>query len=130
MKTLKENTSEFLNEVKSVLDNADLDYESCMSAYTITSNNHKGCEKAVSYLETQKFSIKKISEALTEIWGEFIYNIQSKQVRGDDKFNLAAKMIASQLAFERISSYSWSSRYDKHTDKTWYIDETVTFTLN
>ena len=129
MKTLNENTSEFLNEVKLALDNASWDYDSSMSSYSISSNNHTGCEKAISYLETQKFSIKKISEALSEIWDDFVYNVQSQQIR-EDKAKFAAKMIASQLAFERIARYSWSSRYDKHTDNTWYIDETVTFILN
>lgn len=127
MKTLKENTINFINEVKSVLDNANWDFEACNP-----SGNYSDTEKACSYLETQKFSYNKVKDALNEVWSDIIDNIKSEQIR-EGKAKFAATMIANQLGYERISKFQasqWGYRIDGLNSKKWYINETVTFKIN
>ena len=117
MRTLKENTAEFLNEVKSILDSATWEF-----AYSAHAG--RDSQKACNYLDTQKFSISKIKEALTDVYEDLLDNLRTS--RGEawihdmgENAKYAADMIADRLAFNRINRFK----------KCWSINESLTFSI-
>ena len=123
MKTLKEITREFVVEVKKVLDKATWRWES--SGHF---KDESGVEKACIYLDRQRFSVKKVEEHLKDHWETIVELIRDDEVR-EDKPAFAAAIIANNVAFDRISPYTWTNRYESFSDK-WYIDESISFKIN
>jgi len=113
--------TELLNEVKEILDNATWDY-------TYNQNHDtSGAENAISYLDTQKFSIKKIKDAI-DCHG-FIEE-ESVDIDPDDKAKFIAELIASYIASDRICNFVLSYSEMRFSDsKKWYINDTVTFCI-
>lgn len=127
MKTSSKNTNKFLAEVKELLDNANWNFEACEP-----NSNYDDVEKALDYLNTQKFSIQKIREQLADVWEDYRYNVKNDDITSHDEcVELAAKMIADRLAFDRITPYIWQT-YKPGVDngKKWFINETVSFKIN
>ena len=99
-----------LEEVKILLDNATWNYEYCGKLGRDT-------EKALIYLETQKFSISKIEEFSHLIEGEDIEDAE-----------MAAIYLSDALAWDRISKYVWS-HHNKGANK-WSISDSTSFKIN
>lgn len=124
MTNLKINTLTFVNEVKAIVDAQNWGYEGWS-----TSDN--GAEKAVNFLDTQKFSLKKIKDALEENWDDILYELRNKKIKGEGKVKFVAGWIAGDLAFERIAKFQFSSvEKDGYKSSKWLIDENVTFNIN
>ena len=98
-----------LNEVKNILDNATWHYEYCGDLGSDT-------EKALYYLDSQKFSISKIEEFIHIIEGEDLAT--PKEV---------AISIADSIARDRIRKYIWSEK-NKGDDK-WAISDSTSFKI-
>lgn len=99
-----------LNKVKNILDNAIWNYEYCGDLGSDT-------EKALYYLDSQKFSISKIKE--------FIDLEKHAEYKTAQEIALS---IADSLAWDRISKYVWSNK-NKGTNK-WSISDTTLFKIN
>lgn len=129
MKTLKENTSDFLNEVKFNLDNANWDFEACDPRA-----DYSDVSKAISYLETQSFSISKIKIQLALVWIELLEQLRTYHPDNicDMEYNAkyAACMIANDLGFQRIAKFQKSYWDYKSDSKKWHINETVHLKIN
>lgn len=126
MKQLSKNSIVFLKEVKSELDNANWNFEGCNPR-----SNYADCDKATNYLSSCKFSLKSIYTELESCWSDFQYNLRSSNIKTNiECVNLAARMIANSLAFNRISRYQKSTWRDfRSENKKWFIDESVTFII-
>jgi hypothetical protein len=126
MKTLKENTTEFISDVKQVLDGASWDWEACTSSL-----RHEDADKACHYLESQKFSFETVKEALADVWDDFLYNVKSQKIRNNEMALYAARMIANELAYKRINKFSvdQSRPRNYYDSKKWWINETITFKI-
>lgn len=104
MKTLRENTANFVDQVKDTLDNAYWDTE---TSHPQRSNSD--CEKAVSFLEGQRFSVKTVKVYLEQYWEEIVDYIRAiknnpynKCQRSNPK--LAAMFMAHDLGYERVTN--------------------------
>ena len=108
MKTLKENTNDFLRKVKDILDNAIWDY-------TCNQRESKDVEKAISFLGTQKFSIKKVREYSEIEWDEYVLknDMLDNCYSHEDCVNYVAQRIANKLAFDRISKFKHKGLYNE-----------------
>lgn len=96
-----------VNEVKQILDNSTWDFE-------YSGNSGRDVEKATSYLDSQKFSVTKIKEALELLDMEDINDNQE-----------AAEMVADRLAWDRISRFTHSYK----NSNGWSVDESVSFKI-
>ncbi len=103
MKTLNQNTENFLKAVKNNLDNSEWDY------YFTDQGNSIDAQKACNYLNSQKFSIEVIKGELTEWWSGLVDNLRDQQITGEEKAKYAASYIASGLAQQRILKFIWNS---------------------
>lgn len=101
-------------EVKRILDQATWNYEYCSS---LPGSN---VETACSYLDTQKFSVKKIKE--------FTPDLKDTDIQEDwdqEEINeYIARFVADQLAWDRISKFLYV-QYKRPNG--WAIDESVSF---
>lgn len=119
--TARKSKSEFLSEVKKVLDCAQWDYQ---ASSTSTS---KDTEKACRYLETQKFSIKVIEAAIKQRYTEILKDIREAATPVGDIPEFFAMEIANELAIDRIHKFSCHTWSDYRTTNKWRINETATF---
>ena len=99
-----------LKEVKNILDNATWNYEYC-------NNSGNDIEKALYYLDSQKFSISKINE--------FLYNINIENFETSEEI---AKSIADPIAWDRISRYVWTPK--NKGESKWSISDSTSFKIN
>lgn len=93
-------TRELLKEIKSKLDNADWTYDYC--------KNEGDSEKAALYLQTQKFSLKYLSEYFDNCDTSFINDALDE---GEDMVTAFVKEAAPNLAELRCSKFMWSGKY-------------------
>lgn len=94
-------------EVKSIIDMADWDF-------TFSGNPGSDVEKAIFYLDRQKFSINKIKSFEHYAEGE------------TDSLEVAMH-IADPLAWDRISRYVWTE--GRYSRKSWAVNDTVNFNI-
>lgn len=102
MKTLRENTANFVDQVKDTLDNAYWDTET-----SHPERSNADCEKVVSYLEGQRFSVKTVKAYLENNWGDIVDFIRAIKTDSISEYpfgnhELAAKYIAHELGYERV----------------------------
>lgn len=129
MRPLKETTVEFTELVKNELDGSTWTYESCNS-----NAEYSDCDKATNFLDLQRFSIKVVKEALLYEWDGIVEQLRELKERNGSDFNItdnanvAAKYIAHNLGYSRISRYVWdTARYRK--GNSWFIDDSVVFKI-
>lgn len=103
MKTLIENTSDFVNKVKNILDNAYWSYE---TSYPERSNSD--CDKSTDFLERQKFSVKSVEKQLEHNWVDIVAYLREVKAESNNctysNAELAAKFIAHDLGFDRVNN--------------------------
>ena len=107
-------TNEFLNKVKQVLDGANWSYQ-----FSHPDNVNGDEEKAISYLDGQKFSIGKIKEFTNEI---------NEDDLDENSAEYVAAWIADGLAFDRVRKYLYNS--SKKHGNGWYLPESFIFQIN
>ena len=125
MKTLRENTRDFVKKVKEKLDKANWTFEGCDPRA-----NYADCYKAVRYLEGQRFSEATIKKELSQIWDDIIFNIRNNNIKShEDAVNLSAKMVSHNIAWNRVKKYGWTYHNEPHSEKAWYLPESVIFEI-
>ena len=103
-------------KVKHILDGATWNYEFC------SRTPGADIQKALRFLDTQRFSIQAIENALPELDGTDIDDDWAE----DEVNNYAARWLADQLAWGRVSRFL----YDRaRRPNGWSIDESVCFKL-
>lgn len=104
-----------IKKVKQILDEADFDYEFSHSA-------GKDIDKAINYLNKQRFSLRKISEHLPEL--DAYDNLCSCELA--EKEREVAEYVCHSIAQDKIEPYICNRK----KPNGWTIDESVTFKLN
>ena len=93
-------TNELLREIKSVLDNADWTYDYC--------GNEGDADKAIYYLQTQKFSLDYLRRYFNECDTSFVNDALEEC---DDMVTAFVKEAAPNLAELRCHKFMWSGEY-------------------
>ncbi len=122
-KIKKEILKEILKEIKSLLDAGHWDF----TTNTTLLNEHSNY-KAINFLSKQKFSLHTILKALNNYIGDDIDEIiNSNNITNKDKAEKIAKLLANDIAFDRIDRYITNDPIYNPTK--WYLNETTIFTL-
>lgn len=108
MKTLVKN-------IKSELESSSWDYQHCGSGW-----NERN-DKAVSFLESTRFSEKLIEETLSECYSDILKNARNEKVAHDEIAHFFAASISDRIAYKRIP---------RNFLKAWSINSDVSFVLN
>jgi hypothetical protein len=93
-------TNELLKEIKSILDNADWTYEYC--------RNEGDADKALYYLQTQKFSLNYLKNYFNQCDTSFVNDALEE---GEDMVTAFVKEAAPNLAELRCSRFMWSGKF-------------------
>jgi hypothetical protein len=116
--------NEFIFKVKQELDKASWTFQACnpSSCYDDVEN------KAIPFLDRQRWSEKVVEEKLKDSYSDILHLARELKVNNEAIPKFFASYIADNLAYERISPYSWST-YKPYVNngKKWYINETVSF---
>lgn len=93
-------TAELLKDIKTVLDNSDWTY--------YFSRNEGDSEKAINFLQTQKFSLNYLSKYFNNCDTSFIDELLEEDV---DMVTAFIKEAAPNIAEDRCNKFTWSGKY-------------------
>lgn len=108
-------TTSILKEIKEVLNNADWTYD--------FSRNEGDSQKAVDYLQKQKFSIKYLNNYFKNCDTSYVQELMDE---GVDMVTAFVREAAPVLAGERCKKFMWSGKYGTNG---WNL-ETTCFKIN